>query len=402
MRTLIIGSGAREHVIATMLAASRRCEQVFAIGAGAGDAGPAEAIRAAPNPIAVTVAVFKRGIDLVILDAAFPGADAIAAAMAASGTACIGAGTFATRAALSRSWTLEFLADNLIPTETFAAFDDPDAAAAYAHRATFPITISTDKPGIGYAPRYCRRPRAAVAAISAATSDEALLIQPASAAPEAVVTFWTDGAHWRPMPHSRGLHRHGPSPTRTWAPAACAPAAEITPGLEQIITDAIIRPFHTAMAARRLGHRGAVTLRLALGPTGPIVLDLYPGLTDTHTPVTLPQLRSDPVELLAAVAAGRLGEAAPEWSAQHLVSLTGSAPAFTTAAPASDARWGRDVAGTAVYDGGVPDRDGRQRLTVVGAGGDFKTARNRAFARAAWIHHDGACTRAAAGADVST
>lgn len=401
MRILIIGSGTREQVLTTTLAASGR-EPVLVMGTGAADAGRVQVISAAPDPIAAAVAVFKHRVDLVILDPSLPGADRIAAALAVGGTACIGAGTFATRAALSRAWTLEFLADNLIPVAPFAAFDDPDTAAAHALKARHPLTVSTTQSGTGDIAQFCRTARDTVEAINALTGEgnRTLLLQPAHTGPEAVLTGWTDGTSWSSMPTCRDLHQVGNGPVRIWALTACSPEPVVTPGLERIISDTIITPFHTALAARHLGHRGPLTFRVALTPTGPRVLDLYPGLTDAHAPVALPLLHSDPVELLEAVAAGRLGEVAPEWSGQHLVSLTGTAAASATAAPAGDARWGRDVAGTAVYDGGVRDRDCEQRLTVVGAGPDFKTARNRAFARAAWIHHDSALTRARTGASV--
>jgi phosphoribosylamine--glycine ligase len=389
MRLLLIGTGAREGALAAALAATGKPKDVFALGTDSGIGAHTQVIDARPDPIAVAVAAFKHHIDLVVIDPATPGADRIAGALAATGTTSIGAGTFATRAASSRTWTLDFLADNRIPTADHQTFDDPAAAAAHAIGADYPLTVADDQPGTPA--RYCRNPSQAAAAIDAtahAGRGRRLLLRRCGAA-EVVAAFFTDGSSWQLMPHCRDLWHSHRRVSRDLVPAAATPAPAVTPGLERIITKAVIAPFCAALTANRLGHRGAVTARIALDPTGPKVVDLHPGLLDAYAPLTLPLLESDLAELLAAAAAGRLADVDVSWSRQHAVTLTASAP-MPHRNPIEDTtdHWSREVPGTWVFDSGTGSGAGEQNLTVVGTGSTFKNARIRAYARAAWLRHD--------------
>jgi phosphoribosylamine---glycine ligase len=384
MRTLIIGSGTTEHTVAAALAAGAGSDRVLALAGNPGIAAHAHVIDTRPDPIALSVAAFKHGIDHAWINAAIPHADSIAAALAVRGVSCIGAGTFATRATASRAWTLDFLSEHRIPVAGFARFDAVEAATAHAFAAAYPLTVSADRPGSRT--WYCRQPAKAAAALTAATADdrcEPVMLRHANTGVEVVIAFLTDGISWHLLPHCRDLQRPGTA-TRPWVPAACSPAREVTPGLEQIVTDAIVAPFHSALAASRLGHRGAVTARVALTPTGPQVLDLYPGLIDAYAPLTLGQLDSDLGELLGAIAAARAGESEPVWSGQHAVTVNAIAPAQAGASKTG----GRDLAGTAVVAAGPPTANGDQHSTVVGTGDSFTKARTRALARAAWIRYD--------------
>jgi phosphoribosylamine---glycine ligase len=389
MRLLLIGTGARASVLTAALAARNEPGEVFTLGTGM--SSPAEGIDMQPDPITVTVAVFKHRIDLVVIDPEFPGADRIAGGLDATGTTSIGAGTFATRAAASRTWTLQFLADNRIPTVNAHVFDDPLSATVYAIGADYPLTVALDRPATPA--HQCRNPSQAASAIESlwqSKQGERLLLR-RSDVPEVVVSFLSDGLSWRLMPYCRDLG-HGGSPVhRDLIPAAATPAPVMRPGLERIITKAIIAPFHSALAASRLGHRGFVTARIALDPTGPRVVDFYPGLLDTYAPLTLPLLESDLGELLAAAAGGRLAHADAYWSThQHAVSLSVSGPAWPpdTADGVADRRR-RDVPGAWIFETRPGPSAGEWRAVVVGTGSTFKNARNRAYARAAWVRHDG-------------
>lgn len=393
MRILLIGSSAREHALAAALAASDQGTHVTALPGNAGVNETAQIVDAAPNSIAVAVAAFKHGIDLAVVDAQTPGAELMAAALAAGGTPCLGAGSFQTRTA-SRSWSLAFLAEHGLPCIGVTVVDDPVAAAAHAAAAAYPLRVSTDR--TTGPSRHCRNLAAVLDFIDAATPldgpyGQRLLFHPATTGPEVVLSFLTDGTTWHLLPYVRDLGLpDSASRGERWQSATTA-VPEMSARRGRIITNAIVAPFHSALHTSGLDHRGAVSLRLALTPTGPKVLDLHPGLDESYAPLLLARLRTDLTELLAAAAARRLNAVEPQWSDEVAVSVTGTARADTVAPPHGPRAAGsRGVPGTAVFDGGHAGAADPElhRYTVVGTAAGFGQARHRALARAAWIHHD--------------
>jgi hypothetical protein len=121
MKTLIIGSGAREHAIAWSL---RRSNQQLEIYCSPGNAGIAELAQCVPIQPSEQAALveFARSetIDLTVVGPEAPLVAGLVDAFQAAGLPVFGPDSVAARLEGSKAFAKEFMARNRIPTAAFA------------------------------------------------------------------------------------------------------------------------------------------------------------------------------------------------------------------------------------------------------------------------------------------
>ncbi|MCH7811590.1 MAG: ATP-grasp domain-containing protein, partial [Chloroflexi bacterium] len=145
MNVLLIGSGAREHVIAWKLRQSPRLSDLFIAPGNPGTAGHGVNLALdVSDHDAVVAACREHSIDLVVVGNEDPLADGIVDRLAVEGIATFGPTKAAAQIESSKVFSKELMARHQIATAPFAAFDDLDAARAYAEAQDGPLVVKAD------------------------------------------------------------------------------------------------------------------------------------------------------------------------------------------------------------------------------------------------------------------
>ena len=171
---------------------------------------------------------------------------------------------------------------------------------------------------------------------------------------------------------------------------AYSPAAVLTPELEARAMDEIVRPTVEALAAQGTPYSGVLYAGLMLTADGPRLIEYNARFGDPECQVLMMRLEIDLLELMYAVARGRLAQAeAPVFSARAALTVVMAANGYPDKPETGgeieglDRIDGEDVrifhAGTALAEGRLVARGGRV-LDVTATGGSVAEARDRAYA----------------------
>lgn len=153
-KVLVIGSGGREHAIATKLASSPRVTHVYAApgnggtGAASGEKDGASKISNVDGGVlsvsdhaSIVEFVKENGVSLVAVGPEVPLVEGVADALTAAGIACFGPSKAAARLEASKAWSKDFMARNGIRTAQFATFSDFDEACAHVKAVEYPVVV---------------------------------------------------------------------------------------------------------------------------------------------------------------------------------------------------------------------------------------------------------------------
>ena len=193
----------------------------------------------------------------------------------------------------------------------------------------------------------------------------------------------------------------GDSGPNTGGMGAYSPVPVATERLVDDLMEEAILPTLAALQSRGIDYRGVLYCGLMLTPDGPRVLEYNVRFGDPETQVVLPRMVDDLADLLAAAAAGTLGDppAFDDDAAVTVVCATEGYPASPCTGDAIDgAEAASDSEHVTVFYSGV-DRSGDHLVTaggrvlaVTGKGATLAEARDRAYAgveKISWpgMHH---------------
>ncbi|MBT2186222.1 phosphoribosylamine--glycine ligase [Sphingobium nicotianae] len=397
MNILLLGSGGREHALAWKLAQSPRCTTLYA---APGNPGIAEHAALVDLDLADhgAVAAFctAREIGLVVVGPEQPLVDGIADSLHAAGLAVFGPSAAAARLEGSKGFTKELCDDAGIPTATYVRCKSAPEALAALDRFSLPVVIKADGLAAGKGVIIAETRGEAEAAVadmfggSFGASGAEVVLEEYMTGEEASFFALTDGVSVVPFGSAQDHKRVGDGDTgpNTGGMGAYSPASVLTPALEAEVMARIIRPTVATMAARGTPYSGVLFAGLMLTPDGPKLIEYNCRFGDPECQVLMMRLESDLVDLLLAVAQGRL-DTAPvarlgEDAALTIVLAANGYPA----APQRGAPIRLPVvpedekifhAGTALRDGGLVANGGRV-LNVTARGGTVTQARDAAYA----------------------
>lgn len=140
---LVIGAGAREHVIATTFMRSQQVEKVYCAPGNAGMVKSGVQLVAIAENDFESVAEFveQKHVDLVFVGPEAPLADGIVDFLAARGVQVFGPSQSAAQLESDKKFAKNFMLRNQVPTAAFATFSDYETALVYAQNLSFPLVI---------------------------------------------------------------------------------------------------------------------------------------------------------------------------------------------------------------------------------------------------------------------
>jgi phosphoribosylamine--glycine ligase len=401
VKTLVIGTGGREHALARALA---RDPGVTEVHAAPGNPGMAEvATLHDVDPLdgpAVAALAASLGIDLVVVGPEAPLVAGVADAVRTAGIAAFGPSAEAARLEGSKAFAKEVMDAAGVPTgRAFVCATAQEAAAAMDELGA-PYVVKDDglAAGKGVVVTDSRDE-----AIGHAGTCARVVIEEYLDGPEVSVFGITDGRTVRPLQPAQDFKRifDGDEGPNTGGMGAYTPLPWVPPGLVEEVLTTVLQPTVDELARRGTPFSGLLYAGLALTSRGVRVIEFNVRFGDPETQPLLALLESPLGELLMAAATGRLADVAPpvfaDGAAVAVVmasrgypasSSSGDVIAGTEAAEALDGVH-VDHAGTALRDGALVTAGGRV-LAVVGTGSDVAAARAAAYAGVAEISFDGA------------
>jgi phosphoribosylamine--glycine ligase len=412
MKILILGSGAREHALASRLAREAGRDAVVC---APGNPGMAEisAITdvALTDPANILSLAEREIVTLTIVGPELPLSLGIADVFTAAGRPLLGPNRASARIETSKVWAKQFMSRHHVPTAPFVVAESTDVAydAISSERFGWPLVIKADGLAAGKGVVLADEMRDAVSAVdemlSGARFGDAgrrIVIEECLKGPEVSFFVLTDGRVAMPLGSAQDHKRardndQGPN---TGGMGAFAPSPLMTPALEQQVLETIVHPVLAGMRAEGHPYRGFLYCGLMLTRTGPMVIEFNARLGDPEAQVILPLIDEPLLPLLDAAAAGALPNRPARLGHEPRVGVVmasgGYPDTFHVGKPITGledaaALDGVEVlhAGTSLSNGTVVTSGGRV-LTVVGRGHDFKAAIARAYAGVERIKFEGA------------
>jgi len=418
-RTLIVGSGAREHALAWKLAGEPGMNEVV-VAPGSAAIGAERLVRCLPlDPLdgaAVVAAARLAAAELVVIGPEAPLAAGVSDALREAGFRVFAPSRAAAEIELSKAFCHEVAEAAGVPMARARAFGRGDADAARA----FVAQLGSDDRGVvlkqdglaagkgvtvydgielalDHVPSY----------LEANAEGPALVVEERLIGLEASVIAVCDGREAVALPVSRDHKRlcDGDTGPNTGGMGAYSPLPDLPYETVGMILETFHRPILAELARRGSPFIGFLYAGLMLTDSGPILLECNARLGDPEAQVVLPRLAAALGPVLAAAASRDLGEVAEQWSGRLPV-LPGATVGIVLASegyPGTPKRGlaiegihAAEDAGALVFQGGSIGRpqggygtNGGRVLTVVGRGQDLPSARNAAEAAADMISWDG-------------
>jgi phosphoribosylamine--glycine ligase len=311
-RILIVGSGAREHALATALSEH---ELVIAPGNG-GTARLGRNVDVAVTDVAGLVALAERErVDLVVIGPEAPLTLGLVDALAERSIPAFGPSRAAAQLEGSKAFMKEFLRRHAIPTADFAVFDDAEKAKAHVRAAGRPLVVKADG--------LC----AGKGVVVASSTDEALeaidrmmvarefgdagatvVLEELLPGEEASFHVVCDGTRGVALVAAQDHKRvfDGDRGPNTGGMGAYAPAPVVTAAVHDEVMRAVVEPTLRGMAAEGNPFRGVLFVGLMIENGTPRVLEFNVRFGDPETTVLVPMLAGDWFELLDGAARGDL------------------------------------------------------------------------------------------------
>ena len=284
MKILIVGSGGREHAIATAVAKSPRADKIYCAPGNAGIAQIAECVPIGAMEFdKLTAFAREKAIDLTIVGMDDPLVGGLVDEMEAAGLRVFGPRKNAAILEGSKAFSKDLMKKYKIPTAAYENFDDPNKALAYLETAKMPVVLKADGLALGKGVLICNTLKEAKEGVRTIMEDK---------------KFAQD--HKRALDGDQGLNTGGMG--------TFSPSPFYTDEVDAFCRRHIYQATVDAMAAEGRPFKGVIFFGLMLTQDGPKVLEYNARFGDPEAQVVLPRMKNDMLEVVEACIDGRLDQ----------------------------------------------------------------------------------------------
>ncbi|GBR45116.1 phosphoribosylamine--glycine ligase [Gluconobacter roseus] len=396
MRVLLVGSGGREHALATCLARSPGLTALYAAPGNPGMASVATLVPLKADDVAGLVRFAQeQKIDLIVPGPEAPLVAGLADACAEAGIPCAGPTKAAALLEGSKAFTKDVADAAGIPTARWERFDEEAPAIEFVRRRGAPIVIKADGLAGG---------KGVVVAQSVEEAEDAirrlgmpLVIEECLVGEEVSLFAFCSDDKAVLIGAARDHKRLGDGDTgpNTGGMGAISPPPAFGREMQEKALDIMVRPMLAEMVRRGTPFRGVIFAGLMLTTEGPKLIEYNVRFGDPEAQALLIRLKSDLLPILAALAQGSLEHAAAEFSDEHSISLVLAANGYPDAPKKGGRISGIEraeaVPGVSVFHAGtkladsVLVADGGRVLTVCAKAATPEEARKLAYEGASAI-----------------
>jgi phosphoribosylamine--glycine ligase len=401
VKTLVIGSGGREHALALALSRDPDVTEVHAAPGNPGIAGVAEVHDVDPLDGAAVAALAERlGVDVVVVGPEAPLVAGVADAVRGAGISCFGPSREAAALEGSKAFAKDVMSAAGVPTARARVCSTAEDVAAALEELGSPYVVKDDglAGGKGVVVTSDRDE-----ALTHAARCERVVVEEFLDGPEVSLFALTDGRTVVPLLPAQDFKRvqDGDAGPNTGGMGAYAPLPWAPADLVEQVTERVLRPTVDEMVRRGTPFQGLLYAGLALTRDGVKVVEFNARFGDPETQPLLALLESPLGGLLRAAAESRLDEVGPlKWRDGAAVAVVVAAHGYPgtprTGDPVhgvfrADAVDGVDVihAGTATDADGQLVTAGGRVLAVTATGADVADARARAYRAVGMIRIEG-------------
>ncbi|BAI98281.1 phosphoribosylamine--glycine ligase [Sphingobium sp. TA15] len=398
MNILLLGGGGREHALAWKLAQSPALATLYAAPGNPGIAQHATLVDLdATDHRAVVDFCLRHSIGLVVIGPEAPLVDGLADNLRVKGYPVFGPGKKAAQLEGSKGFTKDLCKRANIPTAAYERVASKDGAIAALDDFALPVVIKADGLAAGKGVIIAETREQAVEAIedmfsgAFGSAGAEVVLEEFMIGEEASFFALTDGSAILPFGSAQDHKRVGDGDTgpNTGGMGAYSPARVLTPELEAEVIEKIVRPTVDTLAAEGTPYSGVLYAGLMLTDEGPKLIEYNARFGDPECQVLMMRFDGDLVELLLAVAEGRLAGQGPvrlaERAALTVVMAANGYPGVPDKGGAITGIDAAEAAGARVFHAGTADKDGAivanggRVLNVTATGDTVKAAQQAAY-----------------------
>ncbi len=409
MKVLIVGSGGREHAIATSVAKSPKVDKIYCAPGNAGIGQLAECVAIGAMEFDRLAAFAKeKQIDLTIIGMDDPLVGGVVDVFEAEGLRVFGPRKNAAVLEGSKAFSKDLMKKYDIPTAAYENFDDADKALAYLETADFPIVLKADGLALGKGVLICNTLEEAKAGVRSIMLDKQfgaagnrMVIEEFMTGREVSVLSYVDGRTIRTMTSAQDHKRakDGDQGLNTGGMGTFSPSPFYTAEVDEYCREHIYQRTVDAMAAEGREFKGIVFFGLMLTSKGPKVLEYNARFGDPEAQVVLPRMKNDIIDVMEACIDGRLDTIDLQFEDNAAVCVVLASDGYPVRYDKGleirglENFEGRDGyycfhAGTKLDENGKFVTNGGRVLGVTAKGADLKEARANAYAATEWVDFD--------------
>ena len=405
MKVLIVGSGGREHAIATSVAKSPKVDKIYCAPGNAGIGLIAECVPIGAMEFDKIVAFAKeKEIDLTIVGMDDPLVGGLVDELNNAGLRAFGPKKNAAILEGSKAFSKDLMKKYNIPTAAYETFDDADAAIAYLETADFPIVLKADGLALGKGVLICNTLEEAKEGVKSIMLDKQfgsagnrLVVEEFMTGREVSVLSYVDGKTIKTMTSAQDHKRakDGDQGLNTGGMGTFSPSPFYTEEVDEFCKKYIYQATVDAMAAEGREFKGIIFFGLMLTEKGPRVLEYNARFGDPEAQVVLPRMKNDIIEVMEACIDGTLDKVDLQFEDNAAVCVVLASDGYPVAYDKGllinglenfDGKDGYYCfhAGTKQTEEGIVTNGGRV-LGITAKGKDLKEARANAYEATKWV-----------------
>ncbi|MBE5853421.1 MAG: phosphoribosylamine--glycine ligase [Lachnospiraceae bacterium] len=399
MKVLIVGSGGREHAIATSVKKSSRVSKIYCAPGNAGIGEIAELAPIGAMEFDKIVAFAKeKEIDLVIVGMDDPLVGGLVDELEAAGIRTFGPRKNAAILEGSKAFSKDLMKKYNIPTAAYETFDDPQEAMKYLETSEYPIVLKADGLALGKGVLICEDKEQAMAGVKEIMQDKKfgsagnrMVVEEFMTGREVSVLSFVDGKTIKIMSSAQDHKRakDGDQGLNTGGMGTFSPSPFYTTEVDEFCKKYVYQATVDAMAAEGREFKGVIFFGLMLTPKGPRVLEYNARFGDPEAQVVLPRMKNDIIDVVEACIDGNLDKIDLQFEDNAAVCVVLASDGYPLAYDKGFEIEGLDDfdneqyfcfhAGTKKNEAGKIVTNGGRVLGITAKGDDLKQARANAY-----------------------
>ena len=318
MKVLIVGSGGREHAIATAVAKSPKVDKIYCAPGNAGIGQVAECVNIGAMEFDKLVDFAKeKEIDLTVIGMDDPLVGGIVDKFEEAGLRVFGPRKNAAILEGSKAFSKDLMKKYNIPTAGYENFDSPEEAMKYLETSKYPIVLKADGLDLGKGVLICNTKEEAMDGVKELMLDKkfgnagnTIVIEEFMTGREVSVLSFVDGKTIKIMTSAQDHKRakDGDQGLNTGGMGTFSPSPFYTEEVDEFCKKYVYQATVDAMAAEGREFKGVIFFGLMLTEDGPKVLEYNARFGDPEAQVVLPRMKNDIIDVFEACVDGTLDQ----------------------------------------------------------------------------------------------
>ncbi|MBQ6538601.1 MAG: phosphoribosylamine--glycine ligase [Eubacterium sp.] len=406
MDVLIVGSGGREHAIATAVKKSPRVDKIYCAPGNGGIAGVAECVDIGAMEFDKLADFAEQNkIDLTIIGMDDPLVGGIVDEFEKRNLRVFGPRKNAAIIEGSKAFSKDLMKKYGIPTAEYENFTDAQKALEYLDTKQAPIVVKASGLALGKGVLICNTIDEAKDAVRSIMLDKQfgdagneIVIEEFLTGREVSVLCYCDGTNIKPMTSAQDHKRakDGDQGLNTGGMGTFSPSPFYTEEIEKFCEEKVFAPTMAAMKKEGRDFVGILFVGLILTENGPKVLEYNARFGDPEAQVVLPRMKNDIIEVMEACIDGKLDTIDLQFEDNAAVCVVLASDGY----PLSYEK-GKEITGLDAFDGkddyfvfhAGTKKEGDKILTnggrvlgVTALGKTLKEARANAYKATEWVN----------------